>query len=304
MRARECSLPLVAALRPITDGPQAADRTPRGGTPALALIVATLVLCAVVASAWTLRADYASGAAAVVLGKTEKTPKPSCPTPRKDGKPKTNAPLYKHCQAVGEVTGLQIRADGVEDPYRVPKPGKIVAWSVSLSKPHKSEIAFFSDAPESGPSVTAGVGWGKPSARIAVLKKRKSGRYRLTKQGPKVGLTAHLGRTPIFTLSKPLRVKAGTYIAITTSNWIPALAHDPPAATAKKDAWIASRGKKHCGKFPPLASDAEKVRIQQDMIEHSRPQQKVGSVRSYKCNYSAARLLYNAYLAPDTPKKK
>ncbi len=266
--------------------------------------VAALTLGIVVAGAWALRADSASGAAAVVLGKTAKAPKASCPTPQKNGKPDPNAPRSKQCQAVGEVTGLQVRADGQGSPFRVREDGRIVAWSVDLSRPSKSEIAFFSEAPESGPSVEAGVGWGSPSARISVLKKqKKSGRYKLTKQGPKVGLKAHLGRRPIFTMAKPLRVKAGTFVAITTSNWIPALAHDPPVATANDDAWLASRGKKHCGTFPPLSSPAERIAIQQDMIDHSKPHQKVGSVRSYKCTYSAARLLYNAYLAP-TEKKK
>lgn len=234
----------------------------------------------------------------MVLGKTEKTPRPSCPTPRKKGEVDPNAPLFKQCQAIGEVTGLQIRANGRRQPFKVPENGRIVAWSIDLSNPSKSEKTFFSEAPESGPNVESGVGWGSPSARISVLKKRKNGRFKLTKQGPKVGLKSHLGSQPIFTLAKPLRVKAGTFIAITTANWIPALAHDPPVASRNGDIWRASRGKKHCGIIPSGASKSEAIAIQQDMIDRSRPHQKVGSVRSYKCTYSAARLTYHAYLAP------
>lgn len=299
LRVRRCSPFPVATLRQTF---QDLDPARRSGIGAPALVVAVIALCATVVGAWALRADDAAGAAAVVLGKTEEMPKPSCPTPRKDGKPDPAAPAHKRCQAVGEVTGLQVRADGVKNPFKVREDGRIVAWSVDLSKPHKSEIAFFSKAPETGPSVEAGVGWGNPSARISVLRKKKNGRYKLTKQGPKVGLKRQLGRQPIITLARPLRVRAGTFVAITTANWIPSLAHDPPAASRSGDAWVAGRGKKHCGEIPAGASTEEAIAVQQDMIDHSRPHRKVGSVRSYKCTYTAARLTYNAYLAP--PKKK
>ena len=35
------------------------------------------------------------------------------------------------------------------------------------------------------------------------------------------------------------------------------------------------------------------------MIETSKPHQKKGTVRPYKCRYTTARLLYTAYFAPD-----
>lgn len=261
-----------------------------------------LLLTILLALLWVvlgLSAQSASGVAATVIGKTQKTPKPSCPTPLKDGEPDPNAPLSKRCQGVGELSALQVRADGEVNPYKIPSAGRIVAWSIDLARPSESEIAFFTDAPPGGPDVSEGVGWGEPSARISILKKLKRQRFKLVKQSAKIDLSSYLGSSPIFTLRKPLRVKAGLFVAITTPGWMPTLAHDEPVTSPEDDAWLASRGQKHCGTFPAGASNAEIVAAQQDAIDNSKPQQRKGTIRPYKCRYTAARLLYSAFLAPD-----
>jgi hypothetical protein len=253
-----------------------------------AAAAAALLLVALVALA--LQANLASGKAAVVIGETGKTPKPSCPTPTKKNDPNYAPPNYKICQAVGEVTGLQKMADGRLNPYKVRQDGRLVAWSVDLSRPSSSEMKFFTDAPAGGPDIHGGVGGGNPSGRISVLKKLKHQRFKLVKQSAKVDLSSQLGREPILTLDKPIKVKAGRFVAITTSNWLPDLAHDEPAATPDGDVWLASRGAKHCGGGSDQAN--------QDAIDSSKPHQKLGSIRSYRCTYTAARLLYNAYFVP------
>jgi hypothetical protein len=264
-----------------------------------------LGLVVLLAALWALlglTAPDASGVSATVIGKVGKAPKPSCPTPKKKNDPNFQPAPSKQCEAVGEVTGLQVRAAGEVNPYKVRAAGRIVAWSIDLSRPSEAELAFFQDAPSGGPDVEEGVGWGKPSARISILKKQKQQRFKLVKQSRKVSLESSLGRTPIFTLKKPLRVKAGLFVAITTPNWFPNLAHDEPAATPSGDQWLASRGAEHCGDVPPGASEADFIAAQQDVIETSKPHQKQGTVRPYKCRYTSARLLYTAYLAPEKAK--
>ena len=269
---------------------------PSRASVALALLILLAGLWAVLG----LTAPDASGVAAKELGKTAKTPKPSCPSPRtKDGEIKPDTPEYKLCQGVGELTGLQVRADGEVNPYKVPSNGRIVAWSIDLSRPSQTEVNFFSEAPADGPDVEEGVGWGEPSAKISILKKLKHQRFKLVKQSKKVDLKSHFGSSPIFTLRKPLRVKAGLFVALTAPGWFPALAHSTPVTSTNGDQWLASRGGKHCGSFPENASQQQIIAAQQDAIDNSKPQEKKGSVRPYKCRYTAARLLYRAFLVPD-----
>lgn len=263
---------------------------------------AALTLALLLAALWAvlgLTAPSASGVAAKVIGQTPDSPKPSCPTPKTRDGEQYDGPDYKRCEAVGEISGLQTRADGVVNPYKVPSDGRLVAWGIDLSRPSPSEVAFFTDSPPSGPDVQSGVGWGDPSARISVLKKKKQQRFKLVKQSPKVPLSNQLGTNPIFTLGKPMKVKAGTFIAITTPNWFPNLAHDEPVATSTEDVWLASRGAEHCGDAPAGASQEEQIAAAQEAIEKSKPQQKKGTVRSYRCEYTSARLLYRAYYLPE-----
>lgn len=269
----------------------------RFNSPARTATVFAIVLLLLIWAALGLRTSDAQGVAALVVQPSGKMPAASCPTP-KDAN--LDADPYLACQAVGEVTGLQKLANGEVNPYKVPEDGHIVAFSVNLGKPNEEERAFFTDAPASGPSVEDGVGWGDPSVKLSILKKLKHQRFKLVKQSVKVKLDGQLGRNPIFTLRKPLKVKAGLFVAITTGNWIPALAHDPPAATSNEDQWLASRGSKHCGNAPAGSTRDEQIAAAQDAIDHSKPQNKAGSVRSYACTYTAARLLYKAYFVPDS----
>ena len=271
----------------------------RANTPVRAATIFAAALLLAVIAALGMRTSGASGVAADTVQPAGKAPKPSCPTPEKKNQPTYQPPPSKVCQAVGEVTGLQKLANGHRNPYKIRKDGHIVAFSVDLAKPNEEERAFFTEAPAGGPSVEDGVGWGDPSVKLSILKKLKHQRFKLVKQSVKVEVSDQLGRTPIFTLKKALKVKAGLFVAITTGNWMPALAPEAPAATANQDQWLASRGSKHCGNAPAGASQEEKIAAAQDAIDHSKPQNKTGSVRSYACTYTAARLLYRAYLVPD-----
>ncbi len=151
--------------------------------------------------------------------------------------------------------------------------GKIVAWSVNLSKPSRDEQQ----------TLTEGFELGEPTAKLAILKPMGKGKFKLTKQSPRVKVKPTLGTEPIFTLKKPIRVSKGTVVAITTSSWLPNLAHNGQL-TAQKDKWRASR-------------DSDKCSGDKNLLD-GRPQRKIGSIKRYGCTYVAARLLYKAYYVP------
>jgi hypothetical protein len=238
-----------------------------------------------VAAAVGLTAALAGGSAAVaiaggldatIIGHTPSAPKPACPTPNVE-----NPPPEKACQVMGRVTGFQLSADGRKNPYRVRRAGRIVAWSVDLSRPNKEERAFFAnELSHSGP----------PTAGLAILRQREGGTYKLLKKTPTVDLAQFYGEKPIFTLADPLRVKEGVVVALTTPTWIPNLGID---GASRADRWRASRDQGQCGDEPgdpPSENEA-------DLLERSRPHLKVDGDRDYACDYRGARLLYWAYLA-------
>src|SRR6476619_1018129 len=81
-----------------------------------------------------------------VLGQTAETPPASCP-----GKIVNNVEVTP-CRVEGHVTGFQAIAGGVPRPYEVTFDGKIVAWSITLSRPSRTasekmtdELGFFNE---------------------------------------------------------------------------------------------------------------------------------------------------------------
>lgn len=217
-------------------------------------MVAACVLLLVALVAW----PGAAGAArnVTILGATQTTPDPACP-----GSP---------CEAIGSVTGFQSTAGTVRRPFQAPYDGKVVAWSITLSKPKASQQSFFNDFYDS-----------PPEARLAVLKQvpdKSPPRYKLLRQSPTEVLTPHLGKSPTFALEQPLTVRRGNILGLTIPTWAPAFA----VGLADDSGWRASRKAGKCTR----TSD----------IQESRPQQKVGSDKQYGCFYRTARLLYTATL--------
>ena len=243
-------------------------------------------LCVAVTAVFTAAVAVAGSfdkESAVVLGRTANTPKPNCPTPKDpDGDGPRAVPADKNCQAMGRVTGFQISADGERGPYKIRQPGRIVAWSLDLARPSKSEREFFETAlQKSGP----------PSARLSILKAKNHGTFKLVKQSPVVQLQPLLGNKPVFTLTDPLRVREGQVVALTTPTWVSNLADH---GSSESDAWRTSRDPGECG----TETDDSAAENEADLTTRSRPQQKVDRVRAYACKYTGARILYRAYLAP------
>ncbi len=239
----------------------------RGATRRLAALLAFAALCIGLAAA--IGISTAGAKRATIIGKTKSTPPPACP------KDTSRNP----CTATGRVTGFMLEADGHKHPYNIFKDGKIVAWSIDLSKPTKDQYDFFGTLLQNDT-------FGKhPSARIAVIKNKGHHKYKLLKQTPAIDLNSDLGRKQTFTLGKPLRVHRGQVVALSLPSWAPAFTGSVSASGNK---WRASRKSKKCN-------------VDRDHIQNakaSKAQQKVGSVRPYKCDYSAARLLYWAYFVP------
>lgn len=244
-----------------------AEIVPHGSRTALpgrarSLIAATVAACllgALAVVAWPGSADSAP-LRVVVLGKTSSTPKPACPA--------RATPPIRECQAVGKATIFQSLAGDTVKPYLVPFDGKIVSWSISLSKPSGKERKFFSDY------------YGSPSqARIAVLRrvpKKKPPVYKLVRQSPIEELNNYFGQTPTFALAHPLNVIAGQTVALTLPTWAPNWAIN----LTSNNSWRSSRQSDKCGD--------DKIK------DFSHAQVKIGSKRQYGCYFTNSRLLYSA----------
>ncbi|HEY5708925.1 MAG TPA: hypothetical protein VIS51_05980 [Solirubrobacterales bacterium] len=228
------------------------------------------LLAALIVVAWPGAAESAP-LRVVVLGKTTETPPPSCP-----GKIVNNVEVVP-CRVEGHVTGFQVNAGGVARPYEAPFDGKLVAWSITLAKPSRTdsktttdEVGFFDEF------------LGEPSqARIGVLRPvedSKPPQYKLVRQSPLERLNPHFGSTPIFALEHPLTVLRGQVIALTIPTWAPMFAFNVSA----EDTWRGSRLTGHCAS--------------KEDIQGGHPQQGVGKTKTYGCYYSNARLLYTATL--------
>jgi hypothetical protein len=241
--------------------------------PVWALLAGAACLLAALVAALAPGAADSAPLAVVVLGQTPETPPASCP-----GKTVNNVEIVP-CRAEGHMTGFQEVADGVAKPYEVPFEGKVVAWSITLSKPSikktettSDEVGFFNKL------------LGQPSeARIGILRPvegSKPPRYTLVRQSPLEVLNPYFGGTPIFALDHPLSVLKGQIVALTVPTWAPMFAVNVEA----NNTWRASRlpKTKHCAS--------------QEDITGGHPQQGVGKTKTYGCSYSNARLLYTATL--------
>lgn len=262
----------------------------------LAVFSAALLafLVAAVTLIWPLQAGSAPLRGAVIGERVANLPA-DCPKTER-----------KSCLVAGRLTGFQTRAGGARrHPYVVPFDGRIVSWSIALSRPSRTdrgerddELAFFNDF------------LGSPSkARISVLRRirrAKPPEYRLVRHSPLQVLNPYFGSVPEFALERPLNVNEGQVVALTVPTWAPAFFHHagcdvefpgpPPiyrdaaacAAFGEKNGWRASRRKGRC-RFN--SDDPETLREQ---LASSYPQQKIGSKKQYGCFYTAERLLYTA----------
>jgi hypothetical protein len=221
-------------------------------------IALPLAGCLALLSAVAAGAEEAtSSRTTVVLGQTANVPDPSCP----------EAP----CQAVGSVTGFQVRTSQSQLPFRVPRSGRVKAWTLTLAQPTNRQRAFFN-----------GFFGTPPQARLSILRRvagTKPPRYNLRRHGSVRVLSPFLGQTVRFGAS--LRVHRGDIVALTIPTWAPAFAQDLSA----RDAWRASRAPGKCANTTD--------------VRQGEPHQRLNKRATYGCLYTTARLLYTATVVLD-----
>jgi hypothetical protein len=246
-----------------------AEKRPNHARLAIAGLLACL-LAGLAVAAWPGDADSAP-ARVIVLGQTAETPPPTCP-----GKI-VNGVEVVPCRVEGHVTGFQTTAGGVTAPYEAPFDGKIVAWSITLARPSRTETKTTSDEVSFFDEFL-----GSPSeARIGVLREAgesKPPKYTLVRQSPLQVLNPYFGNKVIFALDHPLTVLQGQIVALTIPTWAPMFAFN----VAEENTWRGSRLPEHC--------------TAREDIQGGHPQQGVGKTKTYGCFYSNARLLYTATL--------
>jgi hypothetical protein len=236
-----------------------------GAKRLIALAVALLVFGAI---ATTVGARPHT-AASIVLGKTANYPESGCPNVR-------------GCEVIARVTGIQMKADAVDHPFRAPASGQLVAWWLKLPELRDTQFRSFSE-----------LFGGSPAARVSILRRGKRGRVRLVRQGPVEPLRSHLGTKGRvrFRLAAPLRIKEGDYVGLTAVTWVPAFA---VGLDANNNYWLASRPKDRCS--TPSSQNPERFAA---YYRNSDAHVEASTVRHYRCIYRTARLIYWARIVPD-----
>ena len=182
--------------------------------------------------------------------------------------PFPEASCPENCQAIGQVTGFQVQLGTNRNPFLLRRRGKIVAFTIRLGRPNADQIQFFTN-----------LFGGRPQVRLALLKgSRRGRRYRLKAQSEVFNLAPYYGSSPTFALDRPLQVEPNYTVALTVPTWAPAFTVNLGA----DQAWRSSRARSDCADVSQPAA-----------------QQTVNSLRTYRCFYRTARLLYSATFIPD-----
>jgi hypothetical protein len=235
----------------------------------LVLLAGAVLVCA--ATAIAAVQPQGSASKSIVLGKTPSYPDSGCPA--------TDA-----CEVVARVTGIQMKAAGVDHPFRSPVSGQLVAWWLKLPQMRSTQIQTFNS-----------LFGGEPAARIVVLRRGVRGRFRLVRQSATQPLRGDLGASGRvrYRLAQPLRVKEGDYIGLTAVSWVPAFAVNLDAAGNE---WLASRPKRRCS--TPSSTRPKRFK---EYYRRNDAQLQSSTAQQYRCTYQTARLLYWARIVPDAP---
>ncbi len=186
--------------------------------------------------------------------------------------PRAKVSCPDNCQAVGRVTGYQTRAGEVEDPYVIPRAGRIVAFTVRLGKPSAEQMSYFQ-----------GLYPGTPQVQMSILRKGRRRKtksdHRLIAQSPVYRVDRFFGAAPTFALDEPIKVSRGVIAALTVPTWAPMLAVD----LGRDTSWRSSRERR------PTCKN----------VTQSAAQTRLMSVKTFGCAYSTARLYYTVTYVPD-----
>jgi hypothetical protein len=170
------------------------------------------------------------------------------------------------------VTALETLSDGVAYPTKVTKAGRIVAFTVGLSKLSNSKSTqktyiHFLDQTYGGTAQVA----------VTVLKpvgKHGAFRWQVVGTSNFFHVIPYLGSVVQLPLESSIEVKPGYVVALTTPTWAPVLSINLPS---KKFAYRQSRSA-NCNS-PPSSSQAQVT-----------PK----TTGTYSCNYPGTRVEYTA----------
>ena len=188
-------------------------------------------------------------------------------------------------QAMAQVTGVQMQIGSHHSPFRVKRPGNIVAFTIRLANPSADQINYFKTTFGAKKTPRDGLTPGGDDAqvRLSVLKPlHTKQRFLLENQSETFDVEQYLGSTVTFALAKALRIHKDRLLALTVPTWVPAFAH----SLDTNEAWRASHRSDECTQKNP----------------HPRPHTKMGTFMQYGCFYRTARVLYSATFVPDAAK--
>jgi hypothetical protein len=187
---------------------------------------------------------------------------PSCP--------KNVAPA--NCTIIlTRTTALETLRDGVAYPSTVKTAGRIVAFTVGLSRLSSSTSTTKQDI-----HYLDSTYGGTTRVAVAVLKPvgaKNQRRWQVVAESPPVHVQPWLGKVVRFPLAKSLPVTPGETVALTTPTWAPVLSIN---LSSKQFAYRQSRTN---GCTSPPASSAA---------------QSVGQSTQYLCDYTGSRVEYSA----------
>jgi hypothetical protein len=168
---------------------------------------------------------------------------------------------------VNRTTGYQAKVGTRRGLMKVPRNGRIVAWTIRLAKPGPRQIEFFNR--QQG---------GAASAQLTILRTGTKLRARAIAHGEPKELEPYFGTTVQFALERSIPVRRNHVIALTVPTWAPALAVGLGGDTS----WRAARARGNC-----------------DDNETPTAQTQVNQLAQYYCLYRTARLTYSATLVTD-----
>lgn len=135
------------------------------------------------------------------------------------------------CQSLTQVTAYQAKVGPDRALYQAPADGRIVAWTLSLGNPSKSQIAYYEKRYG-----------GRAQAAIVVLDSGKKLSRTVVAKGPVTTLNPYIGTTVQFPLVETLAIKKGQYVAVTVPTWAPIMQLGLGADTS----WRSSRASNSC----------------------------------------------------------
>jgi hypothetical protein len=208
---------------------------------------------AAVAAIGALALPSAASAEIIEIGDLGTDVTPSCPS--------------MPCLAVNRTTGYQAKVGTRRGLMKVPRNGRIVAWTIRLAKPGPRQIEFFNQ--QQG---------GESTAQLTILRTGTRLRARAIAQGEPQRLEPYFGTTVQFALERSIPVRKDQVIALTVPTWAPALAVNLGGDTS----WRAARARGSC-----------------DDNRTPTSQTQANQLAQYYCLYRTARLTYSATLVTD-----